>query len=622
MGHKIEIDRRHLLFLLGLAAGSCERQEGPFSSALPRHRATDVLTPTDPERVHLSGHLGAKIDLAIRNRIFAQDPDKLVAPFRHREERRGWQTEFWGKWFLSAVTACRYTHDADARERLRQSVQNLLATRSADGYLGNYAAGHHLEEWDIWGRKYTLLGLLAWFDMTGDRAALDGARRAAAHLMGETGPGKADIVRCGLYRGMASSSVLEPVMQLYRRTGDERYLRFAGYIVARWSSPHGPHLVEKALDGVPVGKRFPPPRKWFTWENGEKAYEMMSCYAGLVELFRETGRDDWRKAAARTYASIRDTEINIAGGGSSRECWYEGAAHQTQPAPDAMETCVSVTWMQLSTHLLRLTGDSRFADEIEKTAYNALLGALTPDGAAFGKYSSLAGTRALGEPQCGMELNCCTASGPRGVMLLPQVAAMTGAEGPVFNLYEEGVWNLTLPSRTPCRIEVKTDYPVSGLVDFTLHPERAEAFALRLRVPAWSGQTAITVNGAKLPEAPPGAYAIVERRWRPGDRVRLQVEMSGRVLRAREGARQYGAAMRGPLVLARDARLGRNQIDATVAGLGDERGAVNLKPLPAPDGIAQAFAAGPAEIPLCDYSSAGNSWDGRSRYRVWMPLGG
>ncbi len=567
--------RRDILGLLALTGVSCERSENSQPAAQPRRHVADVLSPLPPGQVQLGGYLGRKLDLCIRNRILAQNPDELVEPFRHRAERQCWQTEFWGKWFLSGVAACQYTRAADARERLGRSVQQLLATQSPDGYIGNYAADSRLKSWDVWGRKYTLLGLLAWFDLSGDRAALEGARRLAAHLLAEAGPGKADIVRLGLYRGMAASSVLEPIVLLYRRTGDEQFLRFAEYIVSRWSSRQGPGLIEKA--GVPAGERFPRPKKWFSWDNGEKAYEMMSCYAGLVELYRETGNETWLNAVRRTYESIRDTEINIAGSGSSQECWYGGAARQTQPAPDTMETCVTESWMQLCYQLLRVTGDPRIADEIERTAYNALLGAMTPDGSGFAKYSALEGTRALGPAQCGMKLNCCTANGPRGVMLLPAVAVLMGAEGPHFNLYAEGTWRIQLPSGTKCSLEVKTGYPFSGRVDLVLRPERPAEFPLRLRVPAWSEDTSISVNGARTGGGHPGEYAVIQRRWKPGDRVRVEFDLRDRIVRAG----RFAAVTRGPVVLATDARTGP-----------------------------------------CDYASAGNTWDDRSRYRVWTPVSG
>lgn len=111
----------------------------------------DVLSTVPLGDVRLTGYLGKKLDLCIANRILAQDPGKLVEPFRKRGERGCWQSEFWGRWFLSACAACQYTNKPDARQRLGDSVHQLLATQSPDGYIGSYAANSHLKSWDIWG---------------------------------------------------------------------------------------------------------------------------------------------------------------------------------------------------------------------------------------------------------------------------------------------------------------------------------------------------------------------------------------------------------------------------------------------------------------------------------------
>jgi len=599
-----DLSRRRLLALLGVLAGDGCR--GPATLELPRRPVVDALTTIPLSDVRLGGALGRKLDLCIRNRIFAQDPEKLLEPFRHRAERSCWQTEFWGKWFLSAGAACQYTGDQPWRTRLGQSVREILDTQSADGYIGNYDRGSHLKGWDVWGRKYTLLGLEAWYDLANDRAALEGARRLAEHLMREVGPGGADIVTLGLYRGMAASSVLEPMVRLYRRTNDEREMRFAEYIVGRWSSSKGPQLIEKA--GVPVGQRFPAPKNWWSWENGQKAYEMMSCYSGLLELYRATGWAPALKAATRTFESIRDTEINVAGSGSAAECWFGGKAHQAEVRPRFMETCVGVTWMQLCANLQRLTGEAAFGDEIERTAYNALAGAMTPDGSSFAQYSWLEGTRKLGERQCGLELNCCVANGPRGMMLLPEVAVMMRADGPVVNLYSEGVWKLP-----QCRLEMKTGYPASGEVNLRVEPVRvAEAFTLWLRVPQWSEQSLVSVNGARPSALQPGGWAAIERIWKAGDQVRLNLDLRPGVVTTAAGGKRYTAMVRGPVALVRDVRLGGN-IDEPVSLAADD-----LKPVAAPPGIEMAFAADGGKVTLCDFASAGNTWDARSRYRTWM----
>ena len=599
-----EFPRRTFLGLLGLLSAEACRT----TAHLPRRSVADALTPLPLGSVRLGGYLGRKLGLCIRNRIFAQDPERLVEPFRHRAETSCWQTEFWGKWFTSAAAACEYTGSAEWRERLRETTRELLATQSPDGYIGNYAPGSRLSGWDVWGRKYTLLGLLAEHKLNSDAPALSGARRLADELMRQVGPLGTDVVSLGLYRGMAASSVLEPIVLLYRRTGDERYLRFGEYILARWSSTRGPQLVEKALAGVPVGKRFPPPEKWWTWENGEKAYEMMSCYAGLLEMYRATGWAPAVNAALQTAAGIRDTEINVAGSGSSMECWYGGKALQTEVRERSMETCVGVSWMQLCASLLRTTGDPRFADEIEKTLYNALLGAMMPDGSSFAQYSSLEGVRALGENHCGMGLNCCVANGPRGMMLAPAVAVMQGAEGPVVNLYSAGEWELGTGS-----LAMRTDYPRSGAVEIEMRPKQPEALTLRLRIPAWSEETTLAVNGAPVADVRAGGWAVLARTWKPGDRVSLQLDFRGRVLRASDGGRRYAAIMRGPVALVQDARLsGGGSLPSTA----DDH--VALRDIATPPEVEMAFAAG--DVALCDYASAGNTWDNRSRYRTWMPV--
>jgi uncharacterized protein len=330
----------------------------------------------------------------------------------------------------------------------------------------------------------------------------------------------------------------------------------------------------------------------------------------------------------RTYESIRDTEINVAGSGASMECWYGGAARQTAQARHMMETCVTFTWMKFAQNLLRLTGDPRIADEIERSAYNALLASMLPDGSSFAKYSPLAGHRALGEIQCGSGLNCCSANGPRAMLLLPETAVMAGADGVAVNLYAPMTATLALPGGGRVRVEQETDYPVSGAVALRLTPDRPRAFALRLRIPAWSARASLTVNGEPVAGLRPGEYARVERLWRPGDAVRLELDVRGRLVRAPGAGDRHVAVVRGPVVLARDARSGGRDVDEVATPKADAAGTVALEPAPArPDAAWMAFRApferglhdAAGELVLTDYASAGNTWDEASRYRVWLP---
>lgn len=590
----------------------------------------DAHRPLAPGAIRLDGWLGERLDDCIRRRIAAQDVAALVAPFRQRDETWSWRTEFWGKWFTSAAWAWRYEPTPERRAKLDEAVAGLLATQTADGYIGTYREEARLSNWDVWGRKYVLLGLLAHHDVTGDEKALAAAARSADHLLQSIGPGRyRSINDTGRWNGLASGSILEPVVLLHRASGEKRYLDFARWIVAQWSEYDGPRLVEQALQGVRVFDMFPKPLPeptGYGHHGQSKAYEMMSCYEGLLELHRQTGEAGWRTAVERLVQGIRDTEITIVGSGSSAERWCAGARRQHESVPHWMETCVTATWIKLLAQLHRLSGDPRLLDDLERSAWNALLGALGRDGSWWAHYSPLAGLRGPAPEQCDMHQNCCVASGPRALALLPQLAVMQADEGPVVNLYGAATARAATPSGASVALAIETDYPAGDTITIRVDPERREPFALRLRVPSWSARTDLAVNGEPRP-VEPGSYAVVRRAWKPGDTVRLRLDLRTRAVPA-PGAPAFQALVRGPLVLALDRRITRD-LDGEAAALRPEVGAdgvVDVRAAPATDGIRLAgdvpfrSAAGrEATLRMCDYASAGQTWSKDSKLRVWLP---
>lgn len=580
--------------------------------------------------VQWCGYLATRLMTDYRNRIMAQDVDRLVAPFRDRSEDHCWQTEFWGKWFTSAVLAYRYHPNPDLKNILENAVSGLMATQTPDGYIGNYANDKHLQQWDVWGRKYVMLGLLAWYDLTGEQKSLDAASREADFLIKELHDRNISVVKTGNYRGMASSSVLEPVCLLYTRTGKKAYLDFAKEIVNEWETPEGPQLISKA--DVDVAGRFPQPQHWYSPQQGQKAYEMMSCYEGLLELYRLTGQEEYLQAVVKTWQNIMETEINIAGSGAAMECWFGGKNLQTQAILHYQETCVTVTWIRLSMQLLRLTGEARYADAIEKAWYNALLGALHTDGADWAKYSPLSGIRLQGEGQCGMGINCCVANGPRALFLMPLTAVMSDRKGLSVNFYAPGSYFLKSPSGSPVTIEQVTDYPVGGNIKILLSPEKAERMTLRIRIPGWSDSSEVAVNGRVVQDIIPGRYLNLDRIWQAGDTVIVKLDMHGRILHL-GNLPEYVAFMHGPVVLARDRRINNVPVELPLQQVSEKQGFTNLDPvMPTTAGIWMSFSVPviieshkesgnrPVKIMLCDYASAGNTLDKHSWFRVWSPM--
>lgn len=307
------------------------------AGATGQTRTKDVLRFSLVGSTRVDGWLGDKIDRCIHARVMSQSIEALVQPFAEQSDKDdGWRGEFWGKWFTSAVLAYRYEPTAAHRAVLDNAVAALLKTHDENGRIDSYDAGHRGGAWDVWTRKYVLLGLLDYYDATRDEQSLRAARAVGDTLLADFGPGKASLPEAGLsvLGGLSPSSVPQPVCLLYERTGERHYLDFAEYIVAQWetpnrNAPHGMHLVEDALAGKAPTEMVVP-----------KAYEMMSCFEGLCELYRITGRPQYKEAVVRFGETLRHSERMVNGGASNQELWCRGAVtlHVRKSAPLAAAT--------------------------------------------------------------------------------------------------------------------------------------------------------------------------------------------------------------------------------------------------------------------------------------------
>lgn len=588
---------------------------------------SSTMYANDSTQIKINGYLGDKIDQVIERRIIGQDVDMLIEPFKYKNETWCWQSEFWGKWMLSAVAAYKYKPSTALLEKMDYAVAGLLATQLKNGYIGNYGPEKQLTAWDIWGRKYSMLGLIRYFEITGNKDALKGAVKVAEHLMSQLGPGKEDITYTGFYHGMASSSVLEPIMYLYHHTKKENFFDFATYIIEQWKTQGGPKLVSKALSNVPVKDRFPPPAKWWSWENGQKAYEMMSCYEGMLEYYKVTKNEQYLEAVVNTVENIIATEINIAGSGSAFECWYGGREKQTKATYHTMETCVTMTWMKLCNTLLEITEDTKYADQIEKSLYNALLASVKEDASNIAKYSPLMGTRSKGEDQCKMPINCCNANGPRGFTLIPDFAVKRIRNTVSINYLGAFDALLTLENGEILQLNQKTEYPKNGNMTLNVEPSSDINLAINLRIPQWNNKSTIKVNGKSVDNIVSGEYVKIERIWKKGDIIQIEMEMEAKL----HELNGFQAITWGPLALARDARFQDGEVSESII-VERENEKIEINPLSTtPENIwlgfsvpckvgtnLEAHGRQPKNIKFCDFASAGNTWQTESRYRVWI----
>jgi len=499
----------------------------------------DKAAPVQPGDVHLTGWLGSRIDANWKGRLMTVDLNERLNPFKNPAEREGWSGEHVGKWLHAASITWQYTRDPALRRRMDEAVTTLISCQSPDGYLGTYAMKNRWGGWDVWTHKYNLIGLLSYYEATGDRRALDSARRIGDLLINTFGEGKRDIIASGTHVGMAATSVLEPVVLLARDSGDPRYLEFARYIVRAYDQPNGPKIIESLLKTHSVVKTA-----------NAKAYEMMSNVVGLCELYRQTGERRYLEPCLIAYEDIVANQMYITGGVSLGEHFQQ--PHHLPNTGAVSENCAQVTWLQLCIQLLRLTGDAKYADTIERIAYNHLLASQKPSGEALCYFTPLQGKKPYG---AGM--NCCTSSGPRGIALLTTIAYTTGPRSVQVNFFEPSTLETKIDGVKVKIMQQQTDYLVDGVVRFAIEPEKPVAFDLLIRRPRWGRAFTVQVNDEFPPREVPLVrdYLRLSREWRKGETVRVKFDVFSELAHGRGTNQGLVAYERGPFVFAIDAGM-------------------------------------------------------------------
>ena len=555
----------------------------------------------------------------------------------------GWRCEYWGKLMRGGALVWSYTQDPELYRRLEAAARAMLQTAGPDGRISTYSREAEFQGWDIWGRKYVLLGMEYFYDICRDdglKAALLASLQAQAGcLTARFGPGRADLRKASCHwEGLNSSSLLEPVVRLYNMTGEPKYLDFAGYIVGL-GGIQSANIFELALEDRLDPWQYPV----------TKAYEMMSCFEGLLEYARATGEEKWSRAVVNFARRVLRSDITVIGSaGCTHELFDHSGLRQADPSYTGImqETCVTVTWMKLCGQVLCLTGDPVFGDAMERSLYNALLGAvntgkvqrdpLSPNGwLPFDSYSPLrAGLRgqAVGGRMVMADntiYGCCAAIGAAGLGAAAQLSALHSRKGAAVNLYFPGSLSLSTPAGKPLGMRVDTAYPVGEEIALELSLDEPEAFELAFRIPGWCAAPEAQINGEAV--TPSSGWLRLERRWEDKDKVVLRFPMPVEAV----GSWQLGpgseelpphlALIRGPVVLAASEEFPDCDLSRPIEFARTADGALDIQALPlsqVPFQAQQAFQAALQNgwMRFTDYASAGKGCD--KRIAAWVRIKG
>jgi DUF1680 family protein len=660
-------------------------KDNPFfrHSQTQRVFASD-LKPDLGQKIRIQGMCKDALDFIAQEQLMDRDLwAKFVEQYRLKSDtnKQEWRGEYWGKMMRGAAFVYSVTHNPALYAVLEETVRDLLTAQDEDGAFSTYAPDVQFTKWDLWSRKYILLGLLCFHNICHDETlrgeiitAAKGHADAILARVGNDSKEKMQIEQTSntgygqqVHGTMNSLSVLEPMVLLYRETKEQRYLDFASYLVEIGARACG-NIFELAYVDRLAPYQYP-----YT-----KAYEMMSCFEGLMEYALTVGSEKWKKAAIQFAYRMMESDITVMGSaGTAHEFLNRASVHQVEPGGKSVgqETCVSVTWMKLCARMLLLTGDPLFADCFEQTLYNAYLGTLNDQRVCkpekiqagfllpgvdpvasflpFDSYTPLqGGMRGMGIGGSlmfsdGTYYGCCACIGSVGIGIAPHLVVLKSENGFAVQLYESGDYHTKTPSGNPIHFKIKTDYPVGDTVRIQVDPEQEERFALSLRIPSWSVDNSLTVNGELLDVT--SGMTVIDRKWHTGDMVELHLDMRVEALRPTSFQkdflrsriiwrtcdmvpfvmeetpehRYHAAFRRGPLILVRDDRLGnsdcerlllRSVEDVYLPAQTEDVSKLSFRALC----CVTVFTEDEQPVRLIDCASAGRTWDSDSSFTVWM----
>lgn len=443
----------------------------------------------------------------------------------------------------------------------------VAAAQEPDGYL--YTARtmnpKHPHEWagskrwekveelshEFYNLGHMVEGAIAHYQATGSRKFLDIAIRYADCVCREIGDGEGQVVR------VPGHQIAEMALaKLYLVTGDRKYLDQAKFFLDKrgytsrkdeYSQAHKPVVEQDEAVGHAVRAAY--------------------MYAGMADVAALTGDTSYVHAIDRIWDNIVSKKLYITGGiGATNQGEAFGKNYELPNMSAYCETCAAIGNVYVNYRLFLLHGDAKYYDVLERTLYNGLISGVSLDGGGF-FYPNPLESMGQHQRQPWFGCACCPSNICRFIPSLP---------GYVYAVKDNQVYvNLFMGNEAELKVEGKkvilhqeTRYPWDGHVTLTVDKNAAGTFAMKIRIPGWvrnqvvpsdlytysDGKRpgySVKVNGEAVTSALEQGYFTIERKWKKGDRVELQLDMEVRTVKANgkvEADRGRMAVERGPIV--------------------------------------------------------------------------
>jgi uncharacterized protein len=532
----------------------------------------------------------------------------------------------------------------DLAEFAASATTLLEKAQQPDGYLNSFiqVSGepryHRLSSsHEMYCAGHLIQAAIAHARVPGGAPLLPVARRFADHLVE---------VFAGRKAGIDGHPVIETALaELYRETGHEPYLSLAAQFIDQRG--HG------LIGDSGFGRRYLQDHEPVRDQAAIAGHAVRALYleAGVVDVAVETGDEELLASSVTRWEDMVGGKTSLTGGVGSRHSGESfGDVFELPPDRAYNETCAAIASIQWSWRLLLATGESRYADLIERALYNGVGAAISADGRRFFYVNPLQRrddhyeNDDPGRRREWFSCACCPPNIMRLLASLGHYVATTAGDVLYLHQFSGATVEAGLAGGA-LRVDMSSGYPWSGAVNIEVRKAPADACALAVRVPGWSLDARFSVNGSVVgPDPRDHGYVVVRRHWMPGDVLRCDLGVAPRLTypaRRIDALRGTAAVERGPLVYCFEQadQPGGPSVEDLALTSGDlaERdahlpGVGRTVAIQAP--AARLAPAGPGGLPYLREPDPGTGggpaaavaipyfqWDNRDgrAMRVWMP---
>ncbi|WP_299255652.1 beta-L-arabinofuranosidase domain-containing protein [uncultured Aquimarina sp.] len=363
------------------------------------------------------------------------------------------------------------------------------------------------------------------------------------------------------------------LVELYRTVKDKKYLKLAEKFINRRGTFEIKH--DSTTVGYPIGDMVQE-RTPFRESEEAVGHAVLALYyyAGAADVYAETGEKELIDALDKLWENVTGKKMYVTGavgqahyGASTSLDMIEEGFIDAYMMPNMTaynETCANLCNAMFSSRMMGLKGESRYADIIELVLYNSGLSGISLEGKDYFYSNPLrmvnnsrdygANDNATESPvrESYLECFCCPPN---------LVRTICKTSGWAYNLSENGVavvlfggnnLNTTMLDGSALKLSQDTEYPWKGFVKITVDACKNDAFDIQIRIPKWAVGSMLKVNGEDANVTiNPGTFATINRIWRAGDIITLDMPMEIKRLEGHnriEETRNQIAIKRGPIV--------------------------------------------------------------------------